>query len=120
MNPWGWLFIALAVIAIYIGIKGTENSVYAFITGQQVKGGSSASSGSSSASSGIAGTVNNAITNNPITQANQAGLAAHKAIVNAVQGVRTTITQQAPPQLNNSIPATIQNWLIGAGKALGL
>jgi len=44
MNPWGWLFVALAVIAIYIGIKGTENSVYAFITGNQVKPSSSSSS----------------------------------------------------------------------------
>jgi len=111
MNPWGWLFIALAVIAIYIGIKGTENSVYAFITGQQVKGGSSSSTGAPIVPNAVPAAIQNTI------------IGAGKAVQGAgkaVQNVGATVKAQAPPQLNNSIPATIQNWLIGAGKALGL
>lgn len=40
MNPWGWLLVILAALAIFIGIKGTQNSVYAFITGRNPNTGS--------------------------------------------------------------------------------
>lgn len=33
MNPWGAVIILLGALAIYIGVKGTENKVYAFIFG---------------------------------------------------------------------------------------
>ena len=36
MNPWGVLLIALGALAIYIGVRGTQNSVYAFIFGHAV------------------------------------------------------------------------------------
>jgi hypothetical protein len=36
-NPWGMLLIVLGALAIYIGIKGTQGSVYQFITGKQMQ-----------------------------------------------------------------------------------
>lgn len=33
MNPWGWVLIAIAIIAIVVGITGSQNKLYAFITG---------------------------------------------------------------------------------------
>jgi len=33
MNPWGWVLIAIAIAAIVVGITGSQNKLYAFITG---------------------------------------------------------------------------------------
>lgn len=34
-NPWGLVFIALGAALVFIGYKGSQNSVYSFVTGHR-------------------------------------------------------------------------------------
>lgn len=55
MNPWGLLFIVIGVLAVYIGVKGTQGSVYEWVTGHAPAKAKGAAAGAMSSAAGLLG-----------------------------------------------------------------
>lgn len=47
MNPWALLIILLGILLVIVGVKGSQHSIVAAITGHSASGASSGSSSSS-------------------------------------------------------------------------
>lgn len=52
MNPWAFIVIALGILLIIMGVKGTQHNIASALVGHQTNSGSNTTASSSGASSG--------------------------------------------------------------------